>query len=547
MKEQFFKAKEWIARLLDHPKSTKVEEPSFNLEEMRLVIYLTLELGSRGITPEEVFPEVERRLRLYHDTKSMKMIGVTGEMYDTYQTVEPDFEWSGAEMECAEMNVSSEDVSSEVVAPKSSSSKESATTTPIIIREQAAKAPEGAALPPIPLDDDEEQTTSKRDQLLGTMIKKLVLYLGTHHLLRYNVLSDITELGQRVDNEIVYQPITDRQVNTICIQAQAAGVGCLDRDVNRCIRSEYVGTYHPFKQYIDTLPAWDGIDRVTPLAQRVSHKEHWVNFFHIWMRGMMAQWMGLFHQGDGVSHAHTLAPILISPIQGCGKSTFCKSLLPKELSLYYTDSFEVLNNSACDKSMAKCGLINLDEFDSLTKQGVIHLKNHMQKTVLTYRMGNQKQATVAPRLASFIGTTNQREIMTDPTGSRRFICVEVEGLIDNNTPIDHLQLYAQLKQELQSGASYWLSKEEEKQLEQDNRAFYHRSQEEEIFFSLYRFATPEEEGAVYLSSTQIYNSMLQHHRSVLKPKGSNPFAKLLSSYQKPKKTSAANMYCVVKL
>jgi predicted P-loop ATPase len=217
------------------------------------------------------------------------------------------------------------------------------------------------------------------------------------------------------------------------------------------------------------------------------------------------------------------------------------------LSLYYTDSFEVLNNSACDKSMAKCGLINLDEFDSLTKQGVIHLKNHMQKTVLTYRMGNQKQATVAPRLASFIGTTNQREIMTDPTGSRRFICVEVEGLIDNNTPIDHLQLYAQLKQELQSGASYWLSKEEEKLLEQDNRAFYHRSQEEEIFFSLYRFATPEEEGAVYLSSTQIYNSMLQHHRSVLKPKGSNPFAKLLSSYQKPKKTSAANMYCVVKL
>jgi hypothetical protein len=392
----------------------------------------------------------------------------------------------------------------------------------------------------------EEHKANKRNIAFGKMIEATILYLKSHYHLRYNVLTDVTEMGHKIQNEIVYQPITRRQMNSICLEMQVKGVGCWGKDVDRCIDSEYVESYHPIQQYIKELPAWDGIDRVTPLAQRVSHNEHWVNNFHVWMRGMMAQWMGLFNEGDHATYAHTLAPILISPNQGCGKSTFCKTLLPKELRVYYTDSFDVFNNNAADKKLAKNVLINLDEFDSLTKNGNIRLKNHMQKTDLTYRVGNQKLATTAPRLASFIGTTNQREVLFDPTGSRRFICVEVEGLIDNRTPIEYQQLYAQLKQELEEGQSYWLSKEEEKQLERDNRAFYHQTQEETILFSMFRFANPEEEGAEYLSSTQIYRLMRKKHHG-LKERGSNAFGKLLSAYQKPKKTSIANVYCVVRI
>jgi predicted P-loop ATPase len=393
---------------------------------------------------------------------------------------------------------------------------------------------------------EKESKSNNRNLAFGKMIEATILYLKSHYHLRYNVLTDVTEMGHQVQNEIIYQPITRRQMNSICLEMQVKGVGCWGKDVDRCIDSEYVESYHPIQQYIEELPAWDGIDRVTPLAQRVSHNEHWVNNFHVWMRGMMAQWMGLFNEGGHATYAHTLAPILISPNQGCGKSTFCKSLLPKELRVYYTDSFDVFNNNAADKKLAKNALINLDEFDSLTKNGNIRLKNHMQKTDLTYRVGNQKLATTAPRLASFIGTTNQREVLFDPTGSRRFICVEVEGLIDNHTPIEYAQLYAQLKQELEEGLPYWLSKEEEKQLERENRAFYHQTQEETIFFSMFRFAQPEEDGAEYLSSTQIYRLMRKKHHG-LKERGCNAFGKLLSAYQKPKKTSIANVYCVVRI
>jgi hypothetical protein len=520
------KAKEWIAA--HWGKSNQVENvvaAPMGPKEVSIVIYMSQQPTAEGdyTLPGQLIQGVQEQMYRQYGVERMELRVVEGDEHDEFAE-----EWS-TELEVSEYLKQPQ--------PRVQTALPATTTSPATtIQEKEEKASTKGT----------DTKANKRNIAFGKMIEATILYLKSHYHLRYNVLTDVTEMGHEVQNEIIYQPITRRQMNSICLEMQVKGVGCWGKDVDRCIDSEYVESYHPIQQYIKELPAWDGIDRVTPLAQRVSHNEHWVNNFHTWMRGMMAQWMGLFNEGGQATYAHTLAPILISPNQGCGKSTFCKSLLPKEFRAYYTDSFDVFNNNAADKKLAKNALINLDEFDSLTKNGNIRLKNHMQKTDLTYRVGNQKLATTAPRLASFIGTTNQREVLFDPTGSRRFICVEVEGLIDNQTPIEHAQLYAQLKQELEEGQAYWLSKEEEKQLERDNRAFYHQTQEETIFFSMFRFANPEEEGAEYLSSTQIYRLMRKKHHG-LKERGSNAFGKLLSAYQKPKKTSIANVYCVVRM
>ena len=50
----------------------------------------------------------------------------------------------------------------------------------------------------------------------------------------------------------------------------------------------------------------------------------------------------------------------------------------------------------------------------------------------------------------------------DSSGSRRFICIEVTGVIDTNRPIDYEQLYAQAMYELEHGERYWFDQEEEK-------------------------------------------------------------------------------------
>jgi hypothetical protein len=528
------RAQEWIAAHWGKTAQVEtVKTASMGPKEVSVVIYMSQQPTADGehAVPDQLIQGVQEQMYRQYGVERMELRVVEGDEYDDFAE-----EW------CTELEIPEylKQPQAQVSVPTTSNNKVKA----VQVAANPTIAPE-KALQEEKENSNKESKSNKRNLAFGKMIEATILYLKSHYHLRYNVLTDVTEMGHEIQNEIVYQPITRRQMNSICLEMQVKGVGCWGKDVDRCIDSEYVESYHPIQQYIKELPAWDGIDRITPLAQRVSHNEHWVSSFHVWMRGMMAQWMGLF-QESGSTYAHTLAPILISPNQGCGKSTFCKSLLPKELRVYYTDSFDVFNNNAADKKLAKNALINLDEFDSLTKNGNIRLKNHMQKTDLTYRVGNQKIATSAPRLASFIGTTNQREVLFDPTGSRRFICVEVEGLIDNHTPIEYAQLYAQLKQELEEGQSYWLSKEEEKQLERDNRAFYHQTQEETIFFSMFRFAQPEEEGAEYLSSTQIYRLMRKKHHG-LKERGSNAFGKLLSAYQKPKKTSIANVYCVVRI
>lgn len=92
------------------------------------------------------------------------------------------------------------------------------------------------------------------------------------------------------------------------------------------------------------------------------------------------------------------------------------------------------------------------------------LKNLMQMASLSLCKAYQKNYRALPRIASFIGTSNRKDLLTDPTGSRRFICVEVEHPIDCEA-IEHEQLYAQLKVAILSGQRYWFTKEEEQELQ----------------------------------------------------------------------------------
>ena len=91
------------------------------------------------------------------------------------------------------------------------------------------------------------------------------------------------------------------------------------------------------------------------------------------------------------------------------------------------------------------------------------------------------------RLASFCATGNQQKILTDKTGTRRWLCHLVTN-IDNprDWQLDYEQLYAQLYQEYQSGFRYYLSKDEEQLLELRNQPFRRVSPEEELICSRLR-------------------------------------------------------------
>ena len=146
------------------------------------------------------------------------------------------------------------------------------------------------------------------------------------------------------------------------------------------------------------------------------------------------------------------------------------------------------------------GLLNMDEFDKYGTQKMPLLKNLMQMANLNICKAYQKNFRNLPRIASFIGTSNRFDLLTDPTGSRRFICIEAEHFI-NCEGMEHDQIYAQLKAELLSGIRYWFTKEEERELQRHNTAFYHPCPAEEVFHACYRTAEDDEEGSERLSAS----------------------------------------------
>ena len=350
-------------------------------------------------------------------------------------------------------------------------------------------------------------------------LEDLQNFLSENFDFRYNILTDMPECKPK--NTTTYRMIDKRMMNTLCMEAMMNGVDCKDADVKRFLFSERIKTHHPFKDYIDALPEWDGTNRVTMLAARVSGQAMWLNGFHRWMLGMVAQWLGY-----PARCANAVAPILISTEQGMCKSTFCSMILPEELRAYYTDKFTINATSGCEQKLSTFGLINMDEFNMYTERMMTILKNLMQMKKVNYRKCFKAYFSDLPRIASFIGTSNEKSLLTDETGSRRFICMEVEKPIDCS-PIDYPQLYAQLKTELESGKRYWLSKEEEWEIQEHNKAFYKHSPEEEAFYKV--FALPKEgEPYVELTATDIFNKLQKRFPVLFRGVNPKHFGKVMT-------------------
>ena len=343
----------------------------------------------------------------------------------------------------------------------------------------------------------------------GCLPDKMKRYLNAYYEFRYNVLSEINEFRPKGEDLLTFRILGKRELNALCMEIQSAGIPCWDRDVARYIHSTLVEDYHPFSLYIQELPKWDGEDRLTDLAQRVSTEAYWVKHFHRWMLALMAQWMG-----KNTTYANCVAPLLVSEEQGWLKSTFCKSLMPEPLQAYYTDQIDLSANGRLEGKLAVMGLINLDEFDRLSSRAMAKLKNLMQLSSLNIRKSYQKNYSQLPRIASFIGTSNRKDLLDDPTGSRRFLCVEVEHRIDC-TDIDLSQIYAQLKAELEAGERYWFTSEEEQEIQFHNEAFYQVHPEEELFRNHFRVPS-EGEMCEMFSLSEILEALKEKHGSLLR-------------------------------
>ena len=286
---------------------------------------------------------------------------------------------------------------------------------------------------------------------------------------------------------------------------------------------------------------WDGKDRIRPLADLVPCKHpHWRDLFYRWFLSMVAHWMGRDKQ-----HGNATTPILIGP-QGYRKSTFCRILLPPELRFGYTDSLNFSSKVEAERYLSRFFLVNLDEFDqiSINQQGF--LKHLLQKPMATLRKPYGSSFKEMRRYASFIATSNHKDLLTDPSGSRRFICVEVTAPIRTNAPIDYTQLYAQAVHAITHGERYWLDETDEALLKESNKEFQQSTPLEQLFLLHFEAASPETNDGQWMMTMEIFEYLQSKTRDKL-PIGKTAYlGRMLQKWEIPHKRGRQGSYYYLK-
>ncbi len=383
-----------------------------------------------------------------------------------------------------------------------------------------------------------ESELRKDDQLQALLTKE---FMNRRYEFRYNTMTDAPEYREHHSFCFDFRPVTARVLNSIAQNALEEGLQLWDRDVRRYIYSDRVKDYAPIESYLKTLPRWDGKDRIRPLAARIPcDNPRWEQLFYRWFLSMVAHWQGR----DG-KHGNSVSPLLVGG-QGCGKSTFCLNLLPPELKIYYTDSIDFSKKRDAELYLTRFALVNIDEFDQVSERHQGFLKHLLQKPVVNIRKPYASQVEAVKRYASFIATSNHTDLLSDPSGSRRFICIEVKGMIENTQPIEYAQVYAQALAALDKGERYWMTHEEEQEQMRTNDRFSQTPLYEDLFFKYFRAAEHKDEGTE-MSAGEIYLE-LQKKSGVKLPMGQiTYFGRFLIKQGVPvRKAARGRVYWVVK-
>ena len=389
-------------------------------------------------------------------------------------------------------------------------------------------------LPQAERDDSQDKASEGISQ--GT--QRLMDFLNAHYKFRFNTIMGYTEYKDNDYNYMDWAPVDDRVLKGMTMKVRLAGIDARDNDVRRYVQSNMIHPFDPIGDYLwAQYGKWDGKDHIRRLARTVpTRNPHWEDWFYTWFLGMVRQWQVT----NLAKYGNQAVPLLIST-QGWNKTTFCEQLLPPELSFGYTGNLQIEDKRQVLQQMAQMLLINLDEFNQIsprTQQGF--LKNIITLSSVKIKRPYGRHVEDFPRRASFIATTNQTDVLADPSGSRRFLSVELTGPIDVSTPLNYEQLYAQAMQALHQHESYYFGPVETQQIMEWNRRFSVKTPAEQFFLDYFEPATNDRDGC-WMSASAIFEFLKSKVGvSLLKPTSVAVFGRKLSNISGLKKRETSN-------
>ena len=311
-------------------------------------------------------------------------------------------------------------------------------------------------------------------------------FLKRRYMFRRNQVTGDMEYQEKDRYVMWWKPLTEEAKNDINNEAIAEGIKVWPRDLERVLVSEHTGTYDPVREWLDGLPKWDGRDRLGELADRVNTRTAgWRENFKVWMRAMVSQW----RSGRDTMYGAQMVLMMVGG-QGTRKSTFMRMLLPRELMPFYIDRIDFANKKEALRALSRFLLINIDEYDQISKAQTAFLKHLIQRTDVKERKLYSTTFEQQQRYAAFCATTNSLAPLKDESGSRRYLVVEVSDRIDTDTQgdkaIDYPQLYAQIVSEIENGEEYAFTGERESRIMEQNADFYEVPSVVSLFEDLFR-------------------------------------------------------------
>ena len=373
--------------------------------------------------------------------------------------------------------------------------------------------------------DNSEEDVDKDGKELSDNIMRMIGFLCKKYDFRYNSVMKFTEYRPKDKDYWGYQPVDARVQKRMTLEVQLANIRVSIKDVRNYLESDLLSTYNPVEDFLFKCAGkWDGKDYIRALAHTVpTDNPYWEDWFYTWFLAMVNQWRSYSHRKYG----NSVAPLLISK-QGYNKSTFCRSLVPPELQWGYNDNLVLSEKRQVLQAMCQALLLNLDEFNQISpqvQQGF--LKNIIQLPSVKMKPPYGSHVQEFPRMASFIATSNMEDILSDPSGNRRFLGVELTGPIDVSQLPNYEQLYAQALAALQAGEKTYFDAEQTKLIMASNRKFEVISPVDQ-YFNLYFDLTDDAKQGEYLTAAEIFQELKSHIGSSVKLSNLISFGRKLS-------------------
>ena len=381
----------------------------------------------------------------------------------------------------------------------------------------------------------------QRKQYLLMPVREMKKFVADTFEVRHNVITDVYEFRRKKDDEL-WRPLDERGFNTIACGIEEANIFCLDSRIKHWLRSDFAQDYHPVRQWLDTVRGqWDGVDRTEDLFSRISPYRYCREMGRIWLRSVVSQWLGY-----DTKHANAVMLLLVSPQQGLHKSTFVRELLPPELRDYYTDDFSLSAKGNAQRKLVEFAIVNIDEFDKENPKKMPELKTLMQTMKPSFIGSYKKNFNRLPRIASFVGTSNSRQLLYDHTGSRRFLILEPKEMIRTGG-IDYVQLYAQMIHEVEAGLPTYFTKAQEREMQRRNQRYTVKDELETLFSTFFRVPRNKKEGELITADEVLRKLSSKDHYVVRHLSPSTLGQQLVNMGLTPRHTRRGNAYRLVAL